>query len=55
MEIKMNKILYNQLEFEWRESNHTKYQHYFKEWVKNLTDGQIKGFEKLRTADYIKH
>ena len=51
----MSKALYNWLEFEWKESNHTKYQRYFKEWIEKLTDDQIKGFDKMRTADYIKH
>ena len=51
----MNKYLYNWLEYEWRVSNHTKYQKYFKEWINNLTDNQIKAFDKMRLADYIQH
>jgi hypothetical protein len=52
---KMNKVLYEWLKSEWKLSNHVKYQKYFEEWVKNLTDDQISGFEKMRTADNIKH
>jgi len=51
----MDKGLYNWLEYEWRISNHVKYQKYFKKWVKNLTKNQMIGFEKMRTADYIQH
>jgi hypothetical protein len=40
----MNKILYTYLEREWRYCNHTKYQHYFKSWVNNLTESQIHYF-----------
>ena len=34
------------LRHQWRISNLSKYQHYFEIWVDNLTDDQIKGFEK---------
>ena len=51
----MNKVLYEWLKSEWKLSNHVKYQKYFEEWVKNLTDDQISGFEKMKTADNIKH
>ena len=44
-----NRALYNWLEYEWRISNHPKYQHYFKEWVENLTDAQIVYFNEMRT------
>jgi hypothetical protein len=47
-----NRALYNWLEKEWRECNAPKYQHYFKEWVENLTEDQINGFEKMRTSYY---
>jgi hypothetical protein len=45
-----NKVLYNWLEKEWRISNHAKYQYLFKDWVKNLTEAQIKGFNKMRVT-----
>lgn len=51
----MNKILYHWLKDEWTYSNHPKYLKYFEEWVNNLTIDQISGFNKMRTADYIKH
>jgi hypothetical protein len=50
-----NKILYDWLEQEWKISNHKKYKKYFNEWVENITPGQVKGFNKMRTADYIQH
>lgn len=34
------------LRYQWRISNHSKYQHYFEEWVKNILPEQIQGFEK---------
>jgi hypothetical protein len=51
----MNKILYQWLKYEWAESNHIKYQKYFEVWIKNLTDDQILGFDKMRTSDNIQH
>lgn len=51
----MNKELYNWLKYEWLISNHTKYQKYFEEWVKNLTNSQIEGFNKMKNSDYINH
>jgi hypothetical protein len=51
----MNKILYHWLKYEWIDSNSPKYQIYFEDWVTNLTPDQISGFDKMRTADYIKH
>ena len=45
----MNNVLYNWLENEWKLSNHAKYQHYFKQWITNITDSQIDGFEHMRT------
>ena len=47
----MTDKLYNWLEYEWRKSNHTKYQHLFKEWIENLTFSQIKGFEKMMNTN----
>jgi hypothetical protein len=48
-----NKALYNWLQYQWIDCNPPKYQHLFKEWVANLTETQIKGFEKMRTR--LKH
>ncbi len=44
----MNQALYNWLELKWREDNHAKYQHYFIQWVNNITTIQINGFNKMR-------
>lgn len=52
---KIDTILYDWLKEEWRKNNHTKYQKYFEEWASKLTDGQINGFSKARTSDYIQH
>lgn len=41
-----NTPLYNWLLREWKDNNLPKYQHYFYQWVKNLTVNQVKGFEK---------
>lgn len=51
----MHKELYDWLQYEWKISNHVKYQKYFTEWVNNLTINQILGFDKMRLADYINH
>jgi len=51
----MNRILYEWLQSEWKNSNHVKYQKYFEVWIKNLTTDQISGFDKMRIADNIKH
>lgn len=51
----MNRTLYEWLKSEWKDCNHVKYQKYFDEWIKNLTNDQILGFDKMRIADYIKH
>lgn len=37
----MDGELYLYLENQWKENNTSKYQKYFKQWVKNLTDNQI--------------
>ena len=34
------------LRYQWKISNHAKYQRYFDEWVKNILPSQIDGFEK---------
>lgn len=46
----INDILYEWLSYQWKISNHSKYQHYFEQWVINLTDAQIVGFEKMRVT-----
>ena len=47
----MNEKLYKYLQIEWRWNNHPRYQHYFKEWVDNLTDTQILYYKKLWLKD----
>jgi len=47
----MTTKLYNWLEQEWRISNHAKYQHYFEEWIENITETQIKGFGKMMNTE----
>lgn len=42
----MEQILYAWLEERWKYDNHPKYQHYFKQWVSNITKSQIEGFSK---------
>jgi hypothetical protein len=49
----MNEDLYNWLEKMFMYSNIRKYRKYFKEWVDNITEGQIIGFERMRKADYV--
>ena len=49
----MNEELYNWLERMFMFSNIPKYRKYFKEWVDNITDDQISGFERMRKADYV--
>jgi len=44
--------IYNWLKSEWKNCNHVKYQKYFEQWVNNLTDDQIKGFDKMMKANY---
>ena len=34
--------------YEFFKSNHPKYHKYFQEWIANVTQGQIEGFEKQR-------
>lgn len=52
----MNDKLYLYLKEEWRINNHRKYQKYFDEWVKNVTDIQIFYFKKqmIKTNSIIK-
>ena len=46
----INKELYDWLEYQWKRSNHAKYRQHFKEWVENITEAQINGFEKMRNT-----
>ena len=48
----MNEELYNWLEKMFMYSNIQKYRKYFKEWVDNITESQIIGFERMKKADY---
>lgn len=34
------------LRYHWRRDNHSKYQRYFEEWLKNISDDQIMYFSK---------
>ena len=43
----MTKELHDWLEKEFYFNNHKKYHKYFKEWIDNLTNDQIKGFQDL--------
>ena len=43
----MTKELHDWLEKEFSMNNHKKYHKYFKVWVENLTNDQIKGFQDL--------
>lgn len=51
----MEPVLLDWLKQQFKISNIPKYQKYLDSWLQNLTKDQIKGFEKMRTADYIKH
>lgn len=42
----MTQKLYNWLEKEFYQCNHPKYKHLFKEWVLNITESQVFGFER---------
>jgi hypothetical protein len=46
--------LFEYLETNWKYYNHSKYQRYFKEWIKNITDSQIQGFTKIMNTTLIK-
>lgn len=50
----MNQPILNWLQYRWRIDNHNKYQHLFKEWIVNITPGQIQGFEKQMYNDINK-
>jgi hypothetical protein len=40
------------LKYQFRISNHKKYLKYYEEWVSNLTQSQLDGFENNRLADF---
>jgi hypothetical protein len=42
----MRRELYEWLKERWRRDNHPKYQHYFEQWVSNITESQISGFNR---------
>lgn len=44
--LSFNDKLYRWLQEEFYYSNHSKYRHLFKEWIKNITQSQIDGFRK---------
>ena len=43
----MTDELYIWLKEIWKLHNHSKYQHYFEEWVGNITPQQIEGFSRM--------
>jgi hypothetical protein len=47
----MTKELYNWLKNRFKFDNHPKYLKYFKEWIDNITESQIEGFNKQRITD----
>ena len=55
----MNKELFSWLEKEFRIANHTKYHKYFDEWIKNISNNQIEGFNNQMigqlTNSKVKH
>lgn len=52
---KMNKeITLEWLRLEFYKCNHAKYREYADEWLNNLTDAQIEGFEKQRIGQIDK-
>jgi len=48
-----DRIIYEWLKYQWKISNHVKYQKYFDIWFNNLTDSQINGFDNMRKADNV--
>lgn len=42
------------LENEFKKSNHKKYRKYCQEWISNLTENQIEGFERQRISQITK-
>ena len=50
----MSDELYTWLEKEFKYSNHKKYHKYFNEWVKNITNSQIDGFNRQMIGQLTK-
>lgn len=48
----MKEETYKWLEEMFMRSNIPKYRKYFKEWIENITEDQVVGFERMMTADY---
>jgi hypothetical protein len=48
----MNEELYTYLESMFIRSNIPKYRKYFKEWIDNVTEEQLVGFERMMNANY---
>ena len=44
--VKISDKLIEWLRQRWKYDNHAKYQHYFTEWVNNITQNQADSFEK---------
>lgn len=51
----MTDILEEWLRIEFYKSNLPKYKKYFDEWVKNITENQIDGFEQQRIGQLTKN
>ena len=51
----MNTVLKEWLRVEFNNSNLSKYRKYFEEWISNLTDNQIIGFEEQRIGKITKN
>ena len=52
--MKQKDITIEWLRFEFYKCNHAKYRKYADEWLNNLTDAQIEGFEKQRIGQIDK-
>lgn len=50
--VHMNEELYNWLEKMFMHSNIKKYRQYFHEWIENITEDQIIGFERMSKVNY---
>jgi len=42
----ISKELFDWLQYHFYRDNHPKYKHLFNQWVENITDGQVFGFNK---------
>jgi len=50
----MNSVLFEWLRSEFHDSNLPKYKKYFEDWVSNITENQIEGFENQRIGQITK-